>query len=71
MNTVKGVLCPPPPPPLPPFGGNTRKSKGSGSLYDVDTGGSDTYGNRVEISHLESADGIATHSQDTVLPLHQ
>ena len=40
------------------------------SLYDVDTGGSDAYGNGVEISHLEPADRIATHSQDTVLPLN-
>ena len=41
----------------------------SGSLDDIDAAGSDADGDGVEISHLEPADGVATHPQDAVLPL--
>ena len=40
------------------------------SLNDFSTGGSDADGNRMEVSHLESADCIPTYTQDTVLALH-
>ena len=38
-------------------------------LNDFSTGGSDADGNRMEVSHLESADCIPTYTQDTVLAL--
>ena len=41
------------------------------SLNDFSTGGSDTDGNRMEVSHLESADCVPTYTQDTVLALHK
>lgn len=39
------------------------------SLNDFSTGGSDADGNRMEVSHLESADCVPTYAQDTVLAL--
>ena len=40
------------------------------SLNDFSTGGSDADGNRMKVGHLESADCVATYTQDTVLALH-
>ena len=40
------------------------------SLNNFNTGGSDADGNRMKVGHLESADCVATYTQDTVLALH-
>lgn len=47
----------------------THEKRAADSLDDLCTGRSNTDGNRMEVGHLQSSDGIAAHTQDAVLAL--
>lgn len=47
----------------------THEERAADSLDDLCTGRSNTDGNRMEVGHLQSSDGIAAHTQDAVLAL--